>query len=170
MKKTEYQEFRRQLSYQFARKLDKLAEVYLYSCYPPLNIGDQIFDPKGSGALYEIEEISGCSGCYGDNEPYWRYQVKILKGCKYSHSNVIKDGPKIKLRPVITSANTIEEIYKIAKRQAKTSKKLIEVVFVDNYHLNGIGLSTEEMLTKATDQELMNELERRKQLRENYVD
>ena len=162
MTKTEYQKYCQQLTQEYWQKRNKLAEAYLYSIYPPLNVGDKLFDPKGSGSLYEIEEVSGYHGV--DGEPQWLYRVKVLKGCKYYSVNLIQDGPKIKLRPVITAVNSIEEVYKIAKRQAKASKKLLNLAFVDSYRLDGINLSTYRDFLNVTDQDLKDELERREQL------
>lgn len=159
MTKTEYQKYCQQLTQEYWQKRNKLAEAYLYNIYPPLNVGDKLFDPKGSGSLYEIEEVSGYHGM--DEDPCWFYRVKVLKGCKYSHSNLIQDGPKIKLRPVITSTQCVEEIYKIAKRQAKMSKKLLNLAFVDCYRLDGINLSTYHDFLNVTNQDLIDELKRR---------
>jgi hypothetical protein len=162
MTKQEYHNFCQKLNDEFWSKCNKLAEAYLYSKYAPLNVGDKVFDPKGSGTLYEIEEVSGY---HGGGEPYWLYRVKRLKGYKYGSTNLIKDGPNIKLRPVITTVNSIEDVYKIAKRQAKASKKLLELAFVDSYKLDGIPLSRYNPFFNVTDQELIDELERRNQLR-----
>lgn len=166
MKKKEYHILCQELLFQYWNKRNQLAEAYLYELYSPLNIGDKVFDPKGSGALFEIEDVSACASDE-DGKPCWLYRVKVLKGCKYASNNVIKDGPNIKLKPVITTATTIEEVYKIAKRQAKQSKKLYELAFADSYKINGVNLTgyqTRQALFNATDKELIDELERRKQI------